>query len=84
MYLQWPPDDNSITDEAAQFYQTLEDDFSTDIESMKRELKSVDWENILGNLSAEDSWNLFKLKMEKSSGLLRLRVSRPELISLSG
>jgi len=128
-YLQWPPSgDNSITDEAAQFYQTLEVNFFTqhvecctradaildlvitdepnmvnevvdfgpftgsdhnalfwkvevrtktesvsrqifdygkaDIESMKRELKSVDWENILGNLSAEDSWNLFKMKIE--------------------
>ena len=35
-----------------------------DIQSMKQELESINWANLLGNLSADESWNVFKNKLE--------------------
>jgi len=35
-----------------------------DVDSVKLEMKSLDWESILGDLSAVDSWNVFKSKLD--------------------
>jgi len=35
-----------------------------DTDSMKRELRSIDWDDVLRDLSAADCWNVFKGKLE--------------------